>query len=71
MYVVAAHCHHPARKSVVFLITELMYVEFFKHRIDKHDIEAISNFEYADDIRFEDMVMTVRLKIIDIFRLHV
>ena len=65
------HTHHPAQNSVVFLITELMYVEFFKYRIYKHDIEIISYYVYDDDASFEELIMSVRLKIMDVFRLRV
>ena len=65
------HTHHPVQNSVVFLITELMYLEFYKYRIDKHDIEIISNYVYDDTVSFEDLIISVRLKIMDVFRLRV
>jgi hypothetical protein len=63
--------HHPAQNSVVFLMTELMYVEFFKYRIDKHDIEMISYYVYDDAVSFEELIIAVRLTIIDVFKLRV
>lgn len=62
---------HPGQNSVVFLITEVMYVEFFNYRIDKHDIEIISNYMYDDNASFEELIMSIRLKIMDVCRLRI
>ena len=60
----------PTAKSVKYILTEVMYIDYYKFGIPKHDIERIVNFVYENE-DLSVLLYKIHITINEIFKLHI